>query len=92
MASAVRSGQGEEEMDKIKKIAVLDNIVQAQMLESILKEREIPHVMKTYHDSAYDGLFQGQKGWGHVEAPEEYESDILAMLDDLGTQEEQDSP
>ncbi len=91
MASAVRSGQ-EEELDKIKKIAVLDNIVQAQMLESILKEREIPHVMKTYHDSAYDGLFQGQKGWGHVEAPEEYESDILAMLDDLGTQEEQDSP
>ena len=70
-------------MDTIKKIAVLDNIVQAQMLESMLKEQGIPHMMKTYHDSAYDGLFQGQKGWGHVEAPEEYESDILTLLDDL---------
>ena len=71
-------------MGNIKKIAVLDNIVQAQMLESLLKERNIPHVMKTYHDSAYDGLFQGQQGWGHVEAPEEHESEILTMLDDLG--------
>ena len=79
-------------MDAIKKIAVLDNIVQAQMLESMLKEQGIPHMMKTYHDSAYDGLFQGQKGWGHVEAPEEYESDILTLLDDLADNEEQDSP
>jgi len=79
-------------MDAFKKIAVLGDIVQAKMLELMLKEQDIPHVMKTYHDSAYDGLFQGHKGWGHVEAPAEYESDILAMLDDLGTQEEQDSP
>ena len=68
-------------MGNIKKIAVLDNIVQAQMLESLLKERNIPHVMKTYHDSAYDGLFQGQKGWGHVEAPEKYKAEILAILE-----------
>ena len=79
-------------MDNIKKIAVIDNIVQAQMLESILKEQAIPHIMKTYHDSVYDGLFQGQMGWGHVEAPEEYESEILALLDGLKNQEEQDSP
>ena len=70
-------------MDNIKKIAVLDNIVQAQMLESLLKERNIPHVMKTYHDSAYDGLFQGQQGWGHVEAPVEHEAEIRTLLDDL---------
>ena len=70
-------------MENIKKIAVLDNIVEAQMLESLLKEQNIPYVMTTYHDSAYDGLFQGQMGWGHVEAPEKHESEILAMLDDL---------
>ena len=81
-----------KEMDKMKKIAVLDNMVQAQLLESMLKEHDIPHVMKTYHDSAYDGLFQGPKGWGHVEAPEEHESEILALLDELRDQEGQGTP
>ena len=77
-------------MDNIKKIAVLENIVQAQMLESILKEQNIPHVIKTYHDSAYDGLFQGQKGWGHIEAPEENETEILAILETLNVRKKQD--
>jgi hypothetical protein len=82
----------EKEMGNIKKIATLDEIVQAQMLESILNERGIPHVMQSYHDSAYDGLFQGQKGWGHIEAPEEHETEILTLLDDLRIEDEQDSP
>ena len=73
----------------MKKIAVLDNMVQAQILESMLKEHGIPHVMKTYHDAAYDGIFQDMKGWGHVEAPEEHGAEILALLDDLRAQEGQ---
>ena len=78
-------------MSNIKKIATLDNIVQAQMLESILNDQGIPHVMQSYHDSAYDGLFQGQMGWGHIEAPEEHESEILALLDDLRVEADPDS-
>lgn len=73
-------------MDDLKKIAVLDDMVQAHMLESMLNEQNIPHVMKTYHDSAYDGLFQEQKGWGHIEAPAKYESKILSLLDALKDQ------
>ena len=86
--SNVRLG---EKMDKLKKIAVLDNLVQAQMLESMLKEHDIPHVMKTYNDSAYDGLYQGPKGWGHVEAPEQHEAGILALLDNLKAEGIQDT-
>jgi hypothetical protein len=74
-------------MDTIEKVAVLDNEVQAQLLDSILTERSIPHVMKSYHDSAYDGLFQGQRGWGHVEAPLEFKDEILAILADLDQDE-----
>ncbi len=72
-------------MDEFRKIAVLDNMVEAQILDSMLNEQEIPHMMKTYHDSAYDGLFQASKGWGHVEAPEEHRTEILAILEDLRT-------
>ena len=77
-------------MNELKKIAVLDTMVEAQILESMLKQQDIPHVIKTYHDSAYDGLFQGQKGWGHVEAPAKHETEILMLLNDLRTQGGQD--
>jgi len=77
-------------MDEFRKIAVLDNMVEAQILDSMLDEEKIPHMMKTYHDSAYDGLFQVSKGWGHVEAPERHRSEILAILEDLRTRPEAD--
>ena len=67
-------------MSELKKIAVLDDMVQAQMLELMLKERDIPHVLQSYHDSAYDGLFQDQRGWGHIEAAAAHESEILSIL------------
>ncbi len=70
-------------MDKLTKVAVLDNIVEAQVLESILEEQGIPHVTKTYHDSACDGLFQKAMGWGHVEAEERFAPEILAILNAL---------
>jgi hypothetical protein len=62
------------------KVSVLDNEIEAQLLDSILEEREIPHLMVSYHDTAYDGLFQTQKGWGHVSAPTPFKQEILEIL------------
>ncbi|MBW2644080.1 MAG: hypothetical protein JRC89_12125, partial [Deltaproteobacteria bacterium] len=45
-------------------IAVLDNIIEAQLIKSILNEQNIPHLIRSFHDTAYDGLFQVQMGWG----------------------------
>jgi hypothetical protein len=66
-----------------KKVLVLDNEIKARLLQSVLEEREIPHHIRSYHDSAYDGLFQLQKGWGHVEAPDRYEAEIKQIYEDL---------
>jgi hypothetical protein len=73
-------------VSSLKKIAVIENIVQAQMLETLLNELGIPHLLRSYHDSAYDGLFQGQKGWGHVEASAMHEAEILSLLGELRAQ------
>jgi len=67
-------------MDDYFKVSVLDNEIEAQLLDSILEEREIPHLMVSYHDTAYDGLFQTQKGWGHVSAPTPFKQEILEIL------------
>jgi hypothetical protein len=65
------------------KIAVLNHEIEAGLVRSILEERDIPHYMGSYHDTAYDGLFQTQKGWGYVRAPEAYREEILEILTDL---------
>jgi hypothetical protein len=70
-------------MEDYKKIAVLDDEFEAGLLDSILSERAIPHRMRSYHDTAYDGLFQTQKGWGYVAAPEQYEAEVREILADL---------
>jgi hypothetical protein len=70
-------------MEDYIKVAILDHEVEARLIESILEERNIPHRLRSYHDTAYDGLFQTQKGWGEVRAPESCEEEILAIIDDV---------
>ena len=70
-------------MEPFKKIAVLENNIQAQVLDDVLTQRNIPHMMRSYHDTAYDGLYQQTKGWGHVEAPENFEKEVLEIIDNL---------
>jgi hypothetical protein len=40
-------------------------------------------MMRSYHDTAYDGLFQTQKGWGSVSAPPSHSAEIIEILSDL---------
>ena len=70
-------------MERYKKIVVLNSDLEAKIVDDLLKDRGIPHRIRSYHDSAYDGLFQAQKGWGIVEAPEEFEDEIRNLCSAL---------
>jgi len=65
------------------KVVILKNEIEANIISPILKERNIPHVIRSYYDSVYDGIFQLQKGWGHIEAPLEYKNKILEIYRDI---------
>ena len=68
-------------MDSFVKIAALDNSVEAQLIASILEERRIPHRIRSFHDTAYDGLFQVQKGWGEIYAPRQWRQELSEIID-----------
>jgi hypothetical protein len=70
-------------MEQFEKILTLENEMEAQILDSILNERAIPHRLRSYHDSAYDGLYQAQRGWGAVMAPPAFNEEITAIYRDL---------
>ena len=79
-------GKLEVNMDRIEKVAVLHNEIEAQLVDRLLSDLGIPHVMRTYHDSAYDGLFQGAGAWGHVEAPRDFHEHVMRVIADIRRQ------
>jgi len=70
-------------MSKQVKILIFRNEIEAMLLHEILTDKEIPHLVRSYHDSAYDGLWQSQSGWGHLEAPEEFREEILTTYNTM---------
>ena len=72
---------------QLVKIAVLENGIEAQLIGSILDQRQIPYRLQSYHDTAYNGLYQLQNGWGKLYAPEACRREILQVLEDVRSQE-----
>ena len=64
-------------------IILLENGIEAQLIGSILDQRDIPHRVRSYHDTAYNGLFQAQKGWGKLYAPRHYKKEILQIIEEV---------
>jgi hypothetical protein len=79
-------------MERLESIAALDNEIQAGLVDAILSERKIPHIMQTYRDSAYDGIFQTQKGWGVILATPVFGAEIRAIIEDVKRQSSQQNP
>lgn len=74
--------QSYQDSDYIE-IDILENGIEAQLIGSILSQREIPHRVRSYHDTAYDGLFQVQKGWGKLYAPRPLKDEILQVIEEI---------
>ena len=58
-------------MAEFVRILAFEHEFEAQVTKDVLEEHNIPHQIWTFHDTAYDGLFQFTKGWGFLLAPEE---------------------
>ncbi len=72
-----------ESTNRCERIASLESEVEAERLDLELENRQIPHVLGSFSDSALDGLFQLGRGWGYVEAPPENREAVLAVLRDM---------
>ena len=69
------------------KISILESTIEAQVMEAILKEENIAYRIRSFHDTAYNGLFQFQKGWGELFAPSAYKNQIDQILENIRNQD-----
>ncbi len=54
------------------KAGVIESRFEGDRISQALKEAGIPYMIKSFLDTAYDGLYIPQKGWGRVMVPEEF--------------------
>lgn len=70
-------------MKKKKKLVEIDKEFEASFMDTILTDKEIPHVMVSYSSTPFTNLYQTQNGWGHITAPVEYLKEIEAIYEEL---------
>lgn len=54
----------------MKNLVTPENEAEANAIKSILEEHGIYAEIRSFHDTAYDGLFQAQYGWGVIRVSE----------------------
>ena len=53
-------------MEQWVKVGTVDNRFEGDRISQVLQEIGIPFLIKSFLDTAYDGLYIPQKGWGIV--------------------------
>jgi hypothetical protein len=70
-------------MEETIRVCQIEDESEANLICSVLDEKEIPYVLKTMRDSVYDGLYVAQGPWGFIEAPNRYFAQIAEIVTDL---------
>jgi hypothetical protein len=73
-----------------EKLRTVQNRFEAELIVAALERSGIDFFLRTFEDTAYDGLFVTQQGWGAVwVAPEDRQiaEDILQKFDEAYSQE-----
>jgi type III secretory pathway lipoprotein EscJ len=58
------------ENQTMKNLMKPENEAEANVIKSVLGEHGIYAEIRSFHDTAYDGLFQSQYGWGEIRVSE----------------------
>ena len=65
------------------KAGVVENRFEGDRISQSLKEAEIPFMIKSFLDTAYDGLYVPQKGWGMVLVPEALVDEAESIISEV---------
>lgn len=75
------------------KAGILENRFEGDRVSQALTEAAIPFMIKSFYDTAYDGLYLPQKGWGAVLVPKGFRkaaAEIIAEVKKTFIKEEED--
>ncbi len=81
----------QEETKSLVKVYTLKDRFEADLIKMELEKEGIPVLIRYFKDTAYDGIYIPQKGWGEVRVPEkekERAKEIISALEEAFEGEE----
>jgi signal recognition particle subunit SEC65 len=64
-------------------IYTLKNQIEAQVIESALREAGIKCIIRTFSDAAYNGIFIPQQGYGQVLVEDQDKEKAKEVIEDI---------
>lgn len=65
------------------KAGIVENRFEGDRISQSLQEAGIPFMVKSFLDTAYDGLYILQKGWGMVLVPETFVEEAERIISEV---------
>jgi hypothetical protein len=65
------------------RIHTVENRFEADLLMQALREEYIPAMLRRFEETAYDGLFVTQMGWGAILVPGDYEGEARSLIENV---------
>lgn len=81
-------------MNKWVKAGIVENRFEGDRISQALNELAIPFIIKSFLDTAYNGLYIPQKGWAAVFVPEDYlieAEKIISEIKEVFNKEKEDN-
>jgi len=80
--------QEQEERDRLTKetfvpVKVAENAFEADRIRAGLEQEGLTVLVRTFEDTAYDGIYVAQKGWGYIEVPEDEKERAERLVEEL---------
>jgi hypothetical protein len=72
-----------EDTKSLVKVFTLKNRFEADLIKGELEREGIPVLIRDFKDTAYDGIYIPQKGWGEVRVPEKEKGRAKEIIDAL---------
>jgi len=85
-----RKNQEERERGSLSRVEFVPvkaagNAFEADRIREALEQEGIPVLVRTFQDTAYDGIFVAQKGWGYVEVPESEKTRAERIVEEVAS-------
>ena len=72
-----------EETKTLVKVFTLKDRFEADVITRELEKEGIPVLIRSFRDTAYNGIYIPQKGWGEVRVPEKEQERAIEIIDTL---------
>jgi hypothetical protein len=75
--------ESSSEQSDLVRIHTVENRFEADLLMQALVEECIPAMLRPFEETAYDGLFITQMGWGAILVPGDYEGEARRVIENV---------